>query len=62
MQDTWLMSFLFVPLIEDIPSSPDLFENCRINPEVCLKGKLISSQMVFDEKSVENVECISKYS
>ena len=33
------MSFLFLPLIEDIPSSPDLFENCRINPEVYLKGK-----------------------
>ena len=56
------MSFLFLPLIEDIPSSPDLFENCRINPEVYLKGKRISHQMVFDEKSVENVECISKYS
>ena len=39
------MSFLFVPLIEDIPSSPDLFENCHINPEVYLKGKRIFHQI-----------------
>ena len=61
------MSFLFVPLIEDIPSSPDLFENCHINPEVYLRenpqnGFFIKyCKGVFDEKSA-NIECIFKYS
>ena len=60
------MSFLFVPLIEDIPPfysvSPDLFENCHINPEVIFEGKSIKyCKGVFDEKSA-NIECIFKYS
>ena len=61
------MSFLFVPLIEDILLSPDLFENCHINPEVYLRenpqnGFFIKyCKGVFDEKSA-NMECIFKYS